>query len=316
PRHRLVPCSAAPWPPGWTGWAPAPRVGGRGSHPSPGLVTVLSRAASSAVAKIRSLIQSTFSAFKQLSGVGHPTTQRCCLVKRFWTSAFTALVMIASLAVVSGYRISAAGHAGMAGTMTMAGNPQPMLTASTGDSFTPKMAPLPRTGWTLVASNHPGSHLSKTAIDGSQATFWLSLATPLPHHITINLHATRYVSALTYLPRQDTSSRGDIGRYSISVSMNGKNWGAPVATGTWADEKTMKTAVFGTVSTRYVRLTALTEAGNRGPYTSAADIGLLGGEPPTGPALSHIGWTASADHQASATYAASNVLDGDGLTMW
>ena len=168
-------------------------------------------------------------------------------MKRFWTSAVTALVVIAGLVFVSGSWISATGHAGMTGPMTMAGNPQPMLTASTADSFTPKMAPLSRAGWTVVASGQSSSHPVRSAIDSKQATFWHSTSSPLPHRITINLHATRYVSALTYLPRQGTSSNGNIGRYSISVSMNGKNWGAPVVTGTWADDKSRKTAVFSTV---------------------------------------------------------------------
>ena len=99
----------------------------------------------------------------------------------------------------------------------------------------------------------------------------------------IHLHATRYVSTLSYLPRQDTSSDGNIGRYSISVSMNGTTWGAPVVTGTWADDKSRKTAAFSTVSARFVRLTALTEAGGRGPDTSAAAIGLSGGRAADGP---------------------------------
>jgi galactose oxidase len=203
--------------------------------------------------------------------------------------------------------------------MNMADNPGPMLTATAQDSHTPKMAALPRTGWTAAASDQSSSHLAGSAVDGNRTTYWHSRsspAAPLPHRITINLHATRYVSALTYLPRQDTSSNGNIGQYSISVSMNGKTWSKPVVTGTWADSKSLKTAVFSTVSARYVRLTALTEAGGRGPNTSAAEIGLLGGEPPIGPALSRIGWTASADNQASAAYTASNVLDGDGTTMW
>ncbi len=70
----------------------------------------------------------------------------------------------------------------------------------------------------------------------------------LPHSITIDMHAVKDVSGLTYLPRQDASYNGDIGQYSISVSMNGKHWSAPVATGTWADDKTLKTAEFEGVS--------------------------------------------------------------------
>ena len=247
-------------------------------------------------------------------------------MKRVWTAAVTALVTLAGLAVVSGSWISAAGHASMTGPMVMtgrmvmAGNRMPMLTATTADSFTPKAAALPSSGWTAVASDQSSSYPAGNAIDGNQATIWHSrtspTAAPLPHSITINMHATNYVSGLTYLPRQDTSSNGIIGQYSISVSMNGKNWGAPVATGTWANNKSLKTAVFSAVSGQYVRLTALTEAGNRGPWTSAAEIGLLGGEPPVGPALPRTGWTVSADSEASPADAASMVLDGDGTTMW
>ena len=195
-----------------------------------------------------------------------------------------------------------------------------MVTPTTADSFTPKVAPLASTGWTAVASDQQGSHPASYAVDGSQATFWHSeyspTLVPLPHSITIDTHATRYVSGVTYLPRQDVSYNGNIGRYSISVSSNGTAWSAPVASGTWGDDKSLKTAIFSSVSARYVRLTALTEAGNRGPWTSAAEIGLLGGEPPVGPALSRTGWTASADSQQSAAYAAGNVLDGNGMTIW
>ena len=204
--------------------------------------------------------------------------------------------------------------------MTMTGNPMPMITATAEDSFTPKKAALSSSGWTAVASDQASNYPASNAIDRNPATIWHSqfspTAVPLPHSITIDMHATNYVSELTYLPRQDTSSNGNIGQYSISVSMGGINWGTPVATGTWADDKSLKTAVFSSVPSRYVRLTAFTEAGNRGPWTSAAEIGLLGGEPPIGPALPRIGWTVSADSVASAAYVAANVLDGNATTMW
>src|SRR5512142_255988 len=58
--------------------------------------------------------------------------------------------------------------------------------------------------------------------------------------------------------------------------------GAPVAVGTWADDTIEKTATFARVDARYVRLTALTEAGNRGPWSSAAEINVLGSVPAGG----------------------------------
>jgi galactose oxidase len=227
------------------------------------------------------------------------------------------LVITLGLALVSGSWISTTpGHSGMAGPMTMAGNVSPMLTATAADSFMPETSALSSSAWTAAASDQSSGHPAGNAIDGQQGTFWHSASSPLPHRITINLHATRNVSELTYLPRQDTSSNGNIGRYSISVSKDGKSWSAPVVKGTWADDKSLKKAFFSTVSARYVRLTALTEAGGRGPNAAAAAIGLAGAEAPIGPALSRIGWTASADNQASAAFAASNALDGDGQTIW
>jgi galactose oxidase len=218
---------------------------------------------------------------------------------------------IVFLSIPSGYAAS--------DTMGMTGDPTKMLMPTTADSFTPKVAAIPRSGWTATASDQASSYPASNAIDGNAATFWHSAysptTVPLPHSITIDMHSTKGVVGLTYLPRQDSSRNGTIGQYSISVSTDGTTWRAPVATGTWADDKTKKTAEFGSVTARYVRLTALTEAGNRGSWSSTAELGLLG-DPAIGPALPRTGWTAAADSQASQTYAAGNVLDGNALTMW
>ncbi len=205
---------------------------------------------------------------------------------------------------------------GVSGNMEMVGNHMQMLTASTAASFIPRAGSLLESKWTVTTSDQSASHPASNAIDGNTNTFWSSSThRHLPHSITIDMDAVKDVSGLTYLPRQDASYNGDIGEYSISVSITGKNWGAPVATGTWADDKTLKTADFQGVRARYVRLTALSEAGNRGPWTSAAEIGLLG-DPPTGPAFPRTGWTVAADSEDSQTYTARNVLDGGALTIW
>ena len=90
------------------------------------------------------------------------------------------------------------------------------------------------------------------------------------------MKAAKNISGLTYQPRQDTSNNGNIGQYSIAVSSDGTTFGAPAATGTWPDTKATKTVTFPIVSTRFVRLTGSTEAGNRGPWSSAAEINILG----------------------------------------
>jgi galactose oxidase len=194
----------------------------------------------------------------------------------------------------------------------------PMIEATAADSFSPKLSPLPPIGWTVTASDQSGLYPASNLLDGSNGTIWHSaytpVATPLPHSVTIDMHRTRSISGLLYLPRQDASKNGTIGGYSVSLSTDGANWGNPVATGTWADDKSGKTVVFPGVVSRYIRLTALSEAGGRGPWSSAADLGLVG-DPPHDPALPRAGWIATASDQA-ASYPASNVVDGNAQTIW
>ncbi|MEV6599885.1 discoidin domain-containing protein [Actinoplanes sp. NPDC051346] len=174
-------------------------------------------------------------------------------------------------------------------------------------------APLPRTGWKVTADSSPSATGAGKAIDNNPATTWRTAATALPHTFTIDTGNLVAVGALTYLPPSD-SANGRIGRYRISISADGSVY-TDVATGTFADDEVVKTSSFATVLTRFVRLTALTEAGERGLWSAAAEINLLGG---TDPALARTGWSVSADSQETAAEngAAANVLDGNTATIW
>lgn len=96
-------------------------------------------------------------------------------------------------------------------------------------------------------------------------TEWTPVNVPLPHIITIDMKSTYNVNGLTYLPRQDGNSNGNIGQHNIYLSTDGTNFGSPVAFGTYLDDSTQKSTNFETKPARYVRIVALTEAGNRGP---------------------------------------------------
>ncbi|MEU6065032.1 discoidin domain-containing protein [Streptomyces sp. NPDC047082] len=185
---------------------------------------------------------------------------------------------------------------------------------------------LPRDGWTVTAGDEESASEDGRAanvLDGDTATIWHSKwsGTPasLPHSITIDMHRTAVVSAIVYRPRA-VSPNGRIGKYEIRLSNDGRAWGDPVASGTLADDATVKTLSFAAQGTRYVRLTALTEAGGRGPWTSAAELDLLGDPGSTAGVidLSREGWTATAsDEESSAEDGhAANVLDGDSDTLW
>ena len=175
---------------------------------------------------------------------------------------------------------------------------------------------LSRTGWTVAVDSQEGADPAVNLLDGNTATFWHSAWStdpdaPLPHTVTIDMHVTNLISGLSYLPRQDASQNGTIGRYRIESSADGVSWSTALSS-SFADVKTAQTVTFDSAIARYVRLTALTEAGNRGPWSSAAELTVLGRADPT---LSRTGWTATADSQESSNPAAT-VLDGNAATFW
>lgn len=134
-------------------------------------------------------------------------------------------------------------------------------------------------GWTIVVDSaqadpaNPGT----AAIDGSTTTFWHSQYNPtlvaLPHTATIDMKTVSLVGSITYLPRQDGSPNGRIGQHIISLSPDGTTY-TTVAIGTWVDDAGLKTTIFTPFSARYVRIQALSEAGNRGPWTSVAEFNV------------------------------------------
>ncbi|WP_327412615.1 discoidin domain-containing protein [Streptomyces sp. NBC_01233] len=194
------------------------------------------------------------------------------------------------------------------------------------NAMEPTAPVLDRTGWTATASDEETAGENGRAanvLDGNTDTIWHSkwsgTATPLPHTLTIDMRQTSVVSALVYRPRAN-GPNGRIGEYSISLSTDGQGWGTPVATGTLADDAGTKTLGFAPQGARFVRLTALTEAGGRGPWSSAAEIDVLGdpGTPAATVDLSRAGWTATASDEETAgeNGRAANVLDGNANTIW
>ncbi len=139
---------------------------------------------------------------------------------------------------------------------------------------------------------------------------WTGTPAPLPHSITIDMHRTAVVSALVYQPRAG-GPNGRAGAYSIATSTDGFTFGTPVAAGTWRDDDTVKTATFTRAEhARYIRLTVTTEAGTRGPWTSAAEIRLSG---PASPAV-HGSWGRVTGFPLVPV--ATAALPGDKLLAW
>ncbi|GAA2143675.1 beta-galactosidase [Kitasatospora kazusensis] len=144
--------------------------------------------------------------------------------------------------------------------------------------------PVPTTGWKLVHADSQETAAENgaavNAFDGNPATYWHTAWStgdaPLPHELQIDLGARYTLDGLTYLPRQDGSPNGRIGSYEVYVSDTATAWGSPVATGAFTDTAAPKTVALPPTTGRYLRLRALSEAGGRGPWTSAAEIGVTG----------------------------------------
>ncbi|WP_371680292.1 TIM-barrel domain-containing protein [Streptomyces sp. NBC_01276] len=146
-------------------------------------------------------------------------------------------------------------------------------------------APIPQTAWSLVSADSQETAAengaARNAFDGDPSTIWhtaWSSGKPaaLPHEIRLDLGARYTVDSLGYLPRQDGGVNGRIGGYEVYVSDTTADWGTPAAAGTLADTPAAKTVPLAPRTGRYLRLRALTEAGGRGPWTSAAELTLTG----------------------------------------
>lgn len=129
---------------------------------------------------------------------------------------------------------------------------------------------------TIVVSDFQGGWPGTSAIDNNDNTFWHSgynpSNIPLPHTAKIDLGSTLLLNGFNYLPRQDGNANGRIGQYKLEASTDNVAW-TQVAAGTWVDDPSRKRVGFANRNVRYLRLTAITEAGNRGPWTSAAEFG-------------------------------------------
>jgi len=141
-----------------------------------------------------------------------------------------------------------------------------------------------RAGWRLhyVNSHEPPTYAATNAFDGKTGTFWhtayINGTTPPPHEIQIDLGQTEVIAGFRYLPRQDAHNVGNIADYEFHVSMDGSNWGSPVAAGTFPNTRSEKEVGFSSVNARFIRLRQLSEV-NGMDDCAVAEINLIAGDP-------------------------------------
>lgn len=141
---------------------------------------------------------------------------------------------------------------------------------------------MPRAAWKLkyVNSEEANGYAGTQSFDGDTSTFWHTRWTgsklPPPHEIQIDLGATTRVKGFDYLPRQDGVTVGDIGGFEFYVSMDGRNWGKPVAAGRFTASADVKRVFSSAKHGRFIRLVSLGDAAGNSDC-NVAELNVLQG---------------------------------------
>jgi glucose/arabinose dehydrogenase len=149
--------------------------------------------------------------------------------------------------------------------------------------FNVGVARLPQSTMTIrsVDSQETANYngVGANVLDGNPGTIWhtqFSAGSPgYPHEIQLDLGASRTVTCLHYLGRQDGTPNGWISGFEVYTSTDGTSWGQPAVTGGWAATGAEKRACFSARTARYVRLRGLSEQGGN-PWASAAELNVEG----------------------------------------
>ncbi len=131
----------------------------------------------------------------------------------------------------------------------------------------------------FASSQEPDEGDASYLVDGDPSTIWhtmysITLA-KYPHWVDFDAGKQKVIKGFTYLARQDGSLNGCIKDYEIYVSNDNKNWGEPVAKGSFEKTAKLQKVMFGKpVKARYVRLRALNEQSGQ-DYASGAEFTLI-----------------------------------------
>lgn len=129
-----------------------------------------------------------------------------------------------------------------------------------------------------ASSEESGSGDARNLIDGDPSTIWHTMYSVTvakhPHWVDFDAGEMKNIKGFTYLPRQ-SGANGNVKKYTIQVSTDGKNWGEPIAKGSFDYEANEKRVMFDKpVKARYVRFTALSE--QRGQdFAAGAEFTLI-----------------------------------------
>lgn len=111
-----------------------------------------------------------------------------------------------------------------------------------------------------VSSDMAEDAPARNVLDGNPDTFWHTLTgvtlASFPHEIRLNLGAELKLKGITYCGAPP--SNGRVKDYEVYVSMNGQDWGSPVARGSFSNTTDRQEALFFAPTTaRFIRFVAL-----------------------------------------------------------
>ena len=130
----------------------------------------------------------------------------------------------------------------------------------------------------FASSQESGEGDASHLTDGNPSSYWHTMYSVTvanhPHWVDFDCGGMKTIKGFTYLPRQD-SDNGNIKKYSIQVSNDGKTWGKAVAEGEFENNRKEKTILLTTpVKARFVRLTALSEQSGQ-DFATGAEFKVL-----------------------------------------
>jgi hypothetical protein len=130
---------------------------------------------------------------------------------------------------------------------------------------------------TASADSYSPEYPAEYAIDGKPDTTWhtefVGAMPGYPHELVIAFDAPREVAGVRYLPRQD-SPNGRVKEFEVYVSVDGTEWGEPVAKGTWGNDALPKAAFIPRTTARFVKLRGLSEVSGQ-PFMSVGELEVL-----------------------------------------
>lgn len=128
-----------------------------------------------------------------------------------------------------------------------------------------------------VSSELPEGGPARNLLDGNPNTFWHTMrgvtVASFPHDVRINMGVERKLKGIVY--QGAPMKNGRVKDYEVYVSMDGENWGEPVARGTFANTADRQEALFfAPAAAKFIRLVALS-AHDGGDSAAISELDVL-----------------------------------------